>query len=258
MYRPIVLCYHAVSSSWPSSLAVSEDLLERHVGALRRRGYVGLTLAYAERARQDGTLPRRSVVVTFDDAYASTLRARPILDAVGYPGTVFVVTRFAESQERMRWSGIDTWSNGEHAHELDPLGWDELSQLQDAGWEVGSHTVSHPRPARPGRRDAAGRARGLARRDRPSPGDVRDDRLPVRSRRRPCRRGCPRCRLPVRGHADDAPCDRRAAPATESRHVPVRRGLAGTGQALAHVRGGTALATPGPAAGPFRFRLTSL
>ena len=145
MYRPIVLCYHAVSSSWPSSLAVSENLLERHVGALRRRGYVGLTLACAERARQDGTLPRRSVVVTFDDAYASTLRARPILDAAGYPGTVFAVTRFAESQKRMRWSGIDTWSNGEHAHELDPLGWDELSQLQDAGWEVGSHTVSHPR-----------------------------------------------------------------------------------------------------------------
>jgi peptidoglycan/xylan/chitin deacetylase (PgdA/CDA1 family) len=145
VYRPIVLCYHAVSSSWPSSLAVSEQLLERHVTALRRRGYVGITLAQAERARQEGTLPRRSVVVTFDDAYASVLRARPILDAASYPGTVFVVTRFAESGEPLRWPGIDMWSDGEHADELEPLGWGELEALRDAGWEVGSHTVSHPR-----------------------------------------------------------------------------------------------------------------
>jgi peptidoglycan/xylan/chitin deacetylase (PgdA/CDA1 family) len=83
-------------------------------------------------------------VVTFDDGFASTLRARPILDEMGFPATVFIVTRFIESGEHLCWPGIEGWLDGEHADELRPLAWNELDQLVDRGWEVGSHTVSHP------------------------------------------------------------------------------------------------------------------
>jgi peptidoglycan/xylan/chitin deacetylase (PgdA/CDA1 family) len=44
----------------------------------------------------------------------------------------------------MTWPGIDEWLGGPHEHELHPLGWDELRALRDAGWEIGSHTCSHP------------------------------------------------------------------------------------------------------------------
>ena len=141
----MILCYHAMSSEWPSSLAVSEKLLTRQIAHLHARGYQGFTLAEAERRRAAGTLPRRSVVVTFDDAYESTLRALPILSAVGYPATVYVVTRFAESGEPLCWPGVDHWLDGPHAAELRPLRWHDLERLLDAGWEVGSHTVTHPR-----------------------------------------------------------------------------------------------------------------
>ncbi len=145
MIRPLVLSYHAVSSSWPSALAVPESVLEAQLGLLRRRGYVGLTFAEWARRHAAGTLPQRSVAVTFDDGYASTLKAKPILDALGFPGTVFVVVDFVASGDPLQWPGIDEWRSSEHAQELQPLNWEQLEELTSAGWEVGSHTLSHPR-----------------------------------------------------------------------------------------------------------------
>jgi peptidoglycan/xylan/chitin deacetylase (PgdA/CDA1 family) len=138
--RPLILAYHAVDSAWTSKLAVSETSLREHAGYLHQRGYVGLTASEAERRRLDGTLPERSVVFTFDDGYASTSRAAEVLAGYGYPGTVFVVTRFADSGDPLTWFGVD-----DHEPELmRPLGWDALGGLRDAGWEVGSHTCTHP------------------------------------------------------------------------------------------------------------------
>jgi peptidoglycan/xylan/chitin deacetylase (PgdA/CDA1 family) len=143
MSRPVVLCYHAVSSSWPASVAMPESLLKSQLAFFKRRGYIGLTFAEAEHARLEGVLPRRSVVVTFDDGFASTLRARRILDELGFPATVFIVTHFTESGELLRWPGIEMWLESKHAEELRPLSWKHLDELVECGWEVGSHTVSH-------------------------------------------------------------------------------------------------------------------
>jgi peptidoglycan/xylan/chitin deacetylase (PgdA/CDA1 family) len=141
--RPLILAYHATSAAWSSPLAISEEALGQHAVHLRRRGYEGLTFAEAERRRGDGTLPPRTVVFSFDDGYRSTLRAADVLARHGYPGTVFVVTRFAESGEPLRWEGIEHELAG-GGDELAPLGWDELAALAGRGWEVGSHTVTHP------------------------------------------------------------------------------------------------------------------
>lgn len=143
--RPLVLSYHAVSDDWPSPLAVSQELLERQLTSLKRRGFSALTFADCERARQASALPPRSVVVTFDDAYSSTRLAKPVLDELGWTATVFAVTDFADSGRPLSWPGIEQWSGSAFAHELDPLRWDGLAALSGAGWEIGSHTASHPR-----------------------------------------------------------------------------------------------------------------
>jgi hypothetical protein len=115
VYRgPLILCYHALSSRWHSSLALSTDVLASHLSRLRRRGFTGLTFRDAGRHRADG-----------------------------FPATVFVVTRFVDSGLPLRWGGIEQWA--ENANELAPLGWTDLEKLVAAGWEVGSHTVTHPR-----------------------------------------------------------------------------------------------------------------
>jgi peptidoglycan/xylan/chitin deacetylase (PgdA/CDA1 family) len=141
--RPLVLCYHAVDSSWMSPLALPTEVFVGHLSALERRGYVGLTFADAERRRREGTLPRRSVAVTFDDGYASTWKVKPILDQLGWPATVFVLTRFVGAAEPMRFRGSDPWSDST-PEKMASLDWDLLERLAESGWEVGSHTVMHP------------------------------------------------------------------------------------------------------------------
>ena len=142
--RPLMLCYPAVDSAWHSNLSISEELFVSHMAALEKRGYVGLTFVEAERLRVAGSLPERSVVVTFDDGYAtSIMRCRSLLDEVGFPATVFVVTSFVESGEPMCWPGVEKWTERTPL-EMKPLDWPALLGLIEGGWEVGSHTVSHP------------------------------------------------------------------------------------------------------------------
>jgi peptidoglycan/xylan/chitin deacetylase (PgdA/CDA1 family) len=137
----LVLCYHALSPDWPADLSLTPDRFEAQVELLVRRGYVGATL---ERALTAPPGPR-TVAITFDDAYRSVFElALPVMRRLGLPGSIYVPTDWAGRPEPMTWEGIDRWAGGPHEHELACLGWDELGQLAEAGWEVGSHTRSHP------------------------------------------------------------------------------------------------------------------
>ena len=50
----------------------------------------------------------------------------------------------------MRWRGLEPWLGGAYEDELVPLTWQELRGLRDEGWEIGSHTRTHPRLAQLG------------------------------------------------------------------------------------------------------------
>lgn len=88
----------------------------------------------------------KTVAITFDDAYRSLLtHGRPVLDALGWPATVFVPTSFPDAAAPMTWPGIEQWAGGPHEHELIALTWEQLAELASSGWEIASHTCSHPR-----------------------------------------------------------------------------------------------------------------
>jgi peptidoglycan/xylan/chitin deacetylase (PgdA/CDA1 family) len=84
-----------------------------------------------------GLLPARSepvqamVSITFDDSFESQyLNAFPVLKKYGLTATAYVVTRgLGEATDDPIWR-LMTWNN--------------IRQLRDAGWEIGSHTLSHP------------------------------------------------------------------------------------------------------------------
>lgn len=136
----LVLCYHALSPDWPAALSTTPERFREQLELLLGRGYRPATFAQALTAAG-----ARTFAVTFDDAYRSVLeRARPIMDELGVPGTVFVPTDWPDRVEPMRWPGIDQWLGGPHEQEMLCLGWAELRALAGAGWEVGSHTCSHP------------------------------------------------------------------------------------------------------------------
>lgn len=141
MADTVVLCYHAVSETWPADLSVTPEALESQVAGLLRRGYRGVTFADAV---HDGS--GRRFAVTFDDAYRSVhRRALPILDRLGVPATLFVPTAYVGGAEPMGWPGIDRWLGTEHEPELLCLGVEDLRDLRSHGWEIAAHTHTHPR-----------------------------------------------------------------------------------------------------------------
>jgi peptidoglycan/xylan/chitin deacetylase (PgdA/CDA1 family) len=136
----LILCYHAVSRSWPTEFAIDPGRLEAQVRFLLRRGYRPATLSAAIEGEASG----KTVVVTFDDAYRSVLReGLPVLERLGVPATVFVPSGFAASREPMAWAGMEDWVGTPFEPELACMSWNELRRLSGIGWEVGSHSRSH-------------------------------------------------------------------------------------------------------------------
>jgi peptidoglycan/xylan/chitin deacetylase (PgdA/CDA1 family) len=138
----IVLAYHAVADGFSAPLAVTPAALTEQLDLLVDRGYRGVTFSELAAAGGKGKL----MAVSFDDAYRSvSTRAAPILASLDIPGTVFAPTSYMGTERPMSWPGIDRWLSTPHADELVPMSWEELRSLADSGWEIGSHTVTHPR-----------------------------------------------------------------------------------------------------------------
>jgi peptidoglycan/xylan/chitin deacetylase (PgdA/CDA1 family) len=137
----LVLCYHAVGATWPSVMSVPPARLQEQLEFLVQCGYRGATFTEAMIAPPH----QKTLAVTFDDGYRSVLEAAPILSGLGLVGTVFAVTDWVERDRPMVWGGIEGWLGGPHHLELTPLSWQELRSLAESGWEIGSHTCSHPR-----------------------------------------------------------------------------------------------------------------
>jgi peptidoglycan/xylan/chitin deacetylase (PgdA/CDA1 family) len=134
--RHYILAYHSVGSDLPWPISTPEDVLEGHLN--RFKGYHGLTLAQREKLLAAGELPDKSIVVTFDDGCRTAFTALRILKRHGIPGTIFPRLDFIESGDPLIWPQFPE-------RPVSPLTWDQLSELAEQGWEIGSHTVSHPR-----------------------------------------------------------------------------------------------------------------
>lgn len=137
----LVLCYHAVSPTWGAALSVTPEALERQLASLLRHGWLGATF---REAVTDPPWPR-TLVLTFDDAFASVKSlAHPILQSLGLRATVFAPTAFVSSGEHLGWLGVAHWEDTPHAAELSVMTWNDLGELGESGWEIGSHTRTHP------------------------------------------------------------------------------------------------------------------
>jgi peptidoglycan/xylan/chitin deacetylase (PgdA/CDA1 family) len=136
----IVLCYHAVSAHWAADLSVSPATLDAQIGYLVDRGWQPTTFTDAVVSRSTGKL----LAITFDDAFASVKGlAWPILRNHGAVATVFAPTAFMDDHTILEWPGIDHWKSTVDADELRAMDWDDLGELAQDGWEIGSHTRTH-------------------------------------------------------------------------------------------------------------------
>ena len=100
--------YHRVAdvAHDPWRLAVSPENFEQHLAAVSERGRP-ISLAELAAGLEAGSVPRRSVVVTFDDGYRDNLHvAKPLLERYEIPATVFVVSGYVDSDRDFWWDEL--------------------------------------------------------------------------------------------------------------------------------------------------------
>jgi peptidoglycan/xylan/chitin deacetylase (PgdA/CDA1 family) len=101
-------------------------------------GYEARTFAQIVDAWKKNTpLPPKTCVITFDDAYLNVWEnAYPTLHELGMTATLFVVTGAI--------GGENTWDRPCERRILPLMNEDQLRHAQAEGWELASHTHTHP------------------------------------------------------------------------------------------------------------------
>ena len=70
-----VLMYHNISDGFCDGLNISADKLELQLMYLKEKGYQTITLKQlSELGRNGGRLPKKTVILTFDDAFIRVLK----------------------------------------------------------------------------------------------------------------------------------------------------------------------------------------
>src|SRR6266702_3322172 len=99
-HRLLLLCYHGFALEdahrWRPGLYMQAQRLEQRLELLKKDGYSVLPLDEALSRLRIGTLPPRSVVLTFDDgAHDFYVQAFPLLKHFRFPATVYQTTYYA-------------------------------------------------------------------------------------------------------------------------------------------------------------------
>lgn len=124
-----ILMYHLVTAPPPgvpyAELWTPKETFRSTIDLLARSGYRGVTLDQVWKAWHGGPgLPAHPIVVSFDDGYLSHFtHAKPVLRAAGWPGVLNL-------------EGSNIGKGG--------LTRRQVRTMIGAGWEVDSHTLTHP------------------------------------------------------------------------------------------------------------------
>jgi len=121
-----ILCYHNLGPQSKGRLLLGASQFEQQMRYLKSQGYrvisLGDFIEWVEGKRQ---LPKRAVVLTFDDGYRAFREfAYPVLKELGFTATLFVYTDYVGA--------------GRNA-----LSWDDLKALQADGFDVQAHSKTH-------------------------------------------------------------------------------------------------------------------
>jgi peptidoglycan/xylan/chitin deacetylase (PgdA/CDA1 family) len=139
------LGYHSVVEDGPQYLSLRPQTFERQLDVLVRAGYRGGTRVDLRRLAAGERLDGRRAFLTFDDGFADTVTAAlPRMRERGFAGMVFVLPGHLDSGAPLAWPEVA----GEAVRRpgtMRSLDWSMAGELVEAGWEVGSHTMTHPR-----------------------------------------------------------------------------------------------------------------
>lgn len=127
-----VLIYHHIKNLKPSDNATERGLtilpaqFQAQLRYLQTHGYHAISAATLAAALQGkGTLPRKPVVLSFDDGYRDVYtNVFPLLRRMHLTATFFVVPGFLDSVRYLTWNQVE--------------------QMSRHGMDIEAHTMSHP------------------------------------------------------------------------------------------------------------------
>ena len=120
-----ILCYHNMGPQTRGRLLMSASAFEEQMRYLKREGYHVITLKqFIDFAALRQQLPRKTVVLTFDDGWKSFKEfAYPVLKELGFPATLFIYTDFIGARIALTWP--------------------ELKELVQEGFDIEAHSKTH-------------------------------------------------------------------------------------------------------------------
>ncbi|WP_236289838.1 polysaccharide deacetylase family protein [Paenibacillus allorhizoplanae] len=123
-----VLNYHSVTIDPGNVVVISPAKLEAQMKYLHDHGYTPISLAtFINLIEKKSGLaaPDKPVLLTFDDGYVDNVEeAMPILAKYNFPATLFMSPGMVEDASY--------------------LNWEQVKQLQEAGWDIQPHGMTHP------------------------------------------------------------------------------------------------------------------
>lgn len=122
---PILLYHHIAETNNPNRYYVPPAQFEEQVAWLADNGYASITVTkLINTLVNGGELPARPVVFTFDDGDLDVYTdAFPIMKKYGFTGTFYIIAGWRNTKTVM----TD----------------DMLNEMIAAGWEIGSHSMTH-------------------------------------------------------------------------------------------------------------------
>ena len=122
-----VLLYHNVTAAEtdqnnPYMVSLAE--FEEQIRWLQENGYECLTVSEMYQRFAERGITGKTAVITFDDGYPDVYTyAFPVLSSYGFPATTYLVAEKIDSPKN--------------------LTSDMIREMHDAGWEIGSHSMTH-------------------------------------------------------------------------------------------------------------------
>ena len=111
---------------------IHPKIFEKQIKFLVAKGYRFSTISKLP----DNPAVQRTIAISFDDGYKDiSAYALPLLAKLGIPATVFIITDFIGLDNR--W---DVNLGGIHYPHLSV---NDIRDLHQSGWEIGSHSLSH-------------------------------------------------------------------------------------------------------------------
>jgi peptidoglycan/xylan/chitin deacetylase (PgdA/CDA1 family) len=135
-----ILLYHSISNDADPRFrrwVVSPAQFEAQLAWRAANGYQSLTVTALAECMRRQRVPERSVAITFDDGFADNLtHALPILQRHNMTATLYVATAYI--------GGASRWLQAEGEGSRPMLSWAGVAELDQAGIEIGAHTLTHP------------------------------------------------------------------------------------------------------------------